>query len=74
MSDYRELLNAALEGLLLEQSRVDEEILVLRRELRPKQETPGPRRLQQMSAAGRARIAAAQKNRWAAFREKKKQA
>ncbi len=72
MSD-RELLNAALEGLLLEQSRVDDEIMLLRRELQPEREL-GPRRLQQMSGAGRARIAAAQKKRWAAFREKKKQA
>lgn len=81
------LLAAALEGLELQRTRLDEQIQKVRAMLRkggsakaagevaaapaaPK--TAAPRKRRKLSAEGRARIAEAQRKRWAATRKKSK--
>jgi len=81
------LLTAALEGLELQRTRLDEQIQKVRAMLRkggsgkaaveaaapaaPKA-AGGPRKRRKLSAEGRARIAEAQRKRWAASRKKGK--
>lgn len=60
------LLTAALEGLLAQRARIDEQIERVRAMLAPS-ETPKPERL---TDAGRERIAEAQRKRWAEFRKR----
>lgn len=79
------LLTAALEGLELQRTRLDEQIQKVRAMLRkggsgkaagetsaapaaPKA-AGGPRKRRKLSAEGRARIAEAQRKRWAAARK-----
>ena len=73
------LLEAALEGLRAQRSRIDEQIthvenLLGRRRSRPVAAEPAPaeapRTRRQLSPAARKRIAAAQKKRWADYRKK----
>ncbi|MBL8294146.1 MAG: hypothetical protein JNN08_20040 [Bryobacterales bacterium] len=81
------LLTAALEGLELQRTRLEEQIQKVRSMLRkggtvkaaaetsaapaaPK--AGGPRKRRKLSAEGRARIAEAQRKRWAASRKKGK--
>ncbi len=72
---------AALKGLEQEKSRIDDEIrqvrsLLVRHTGATASEAPvsvkekKPRKKRELSAAARARIAAAQKKRWAEFRKK----
>lgn len=75
------LLEAALEGLQLQRSRIDEQIAEVRRLLGQRAaparsgaaaQTRGlgaPRARRALSAAARKRIAAAQKRRWAEYRK-----
>lgn len=77
------LLQAALEGLELQRTRIDEQIAQVRAMLGQKRrgrppasvigtESPGhkpERKKRVLSAAARKRIAAAQKKRWANFRK-----
>ena len=73
----RELLQAALEGLEIQRQRITDQIrnvqslLGSRRGPRPASEraAPGRRRRRRLSAAGRKRIAEAQKRRWAEQRK-----
>jgi hypothetical protein len=65
-----EILNAAIEGFESQKRRINLQIDELRQQLRGGRteatEAPaGPARRRKMSAAGRRRIAAAQKARWA---------
>jgi hypothetical protein len=67
------LLTAALEGLLLQQRRIEDQIrevrsLLGRRRGRPPAVVSG-RRPGRLSPAARKRIAAAQKRRWAEYRK-----
>jgi hypothetical protein len=78
-------LAAALEGLKLQRARIDDQILQVegllgkRRPGRPPASAAAvetaapaaPRRKRKLSAAARARIAAAQKKRWAEYRKQK---
>jgi hypothetical protein len=77
-------LAAALEGLKLQRARIDDQIrqveglLGKRRPGRPvaaeaaaPEAAAAPRRKRKLSAAARARIAAAQKKRWAEYRKQK---
>jgi hypothetical protein len=79
-------LAAALEGLKLQRARIDDQIeqvqalLGKRRPGRPPASAEstteaapaaGPRKRRKLSAAARARIAAAQKKRWAEYRKQK---
>src|SRR4051812_11608175 len=71
-----EIITAAIEGFEAQKQRLDEQIRELRSILSPREEsvdeTSGPRKSgRKISAAGRARIAEAQRKRWA---DKKKQA
>lgn len=76
------LLEAALEGLQLQRSRIDEQIAEVRRLLGQRSAPPsvpggrshngtpaGARGRRPLSAAARKRIAAAQKRRWAEYRK-----
>jgi hypothetical protein len=75
------LLEAALEGLQLQRSRIDEQIAEVRRLLGRRTSTARgsataqsggfrpPRARRALSAAARKRIAAAQKRRWAEYRK-----
>lgn len=76
------LLEAALEGLQLQRSRIDEQIAEVRRLLGQRSSAPpasrgksqtgapaGPRGRRPLSASARKRIAAAQKRRWAEYRK-----
>jgi hypothetical protein len=70
-----EILAAALEGLEAQRARLDAHIAETKRLLgaRPQQPTASPdivRPKRKMSAAGRKRIAAATKKRWAEFHQK----
>jgi hypothetical protein len=76
-------LSAALEGLELQQQRIEEQIRYVKSLLGQKR--PGrppsqaavkakPAGKRQLSAAARRRIAAAQKKRWANYRKQKKTA
>jgi hypothetical protein len=81
--DNKALLEAALEGLELQKSRIDDQIEAVRRMLGTKAggplkapaqaapETAAPQisKRRELSPAARRRIAAAQKKRWAAFRK-----
>jgi len=81
----RALLTAAVEGLELQKQRIDEQITQVRAMLgirprgRPRKSAPSatafsPRPVSRrgtMSAAGRRRIALAQKKRWAAYKKAK---
>jgi len=81
LSPSATLLEAALEGLQLQRSRIEEQIAEVRRLLRQRSApsthsssshsaTPGaPRGRRPLSAAARKRIAAAQKRRWAEYRK-----
>ena len=74
-----EILAAALQGLEAQRARLDAHIAEIRRLLgaRPKQPTASPdvvRPKRKMSAAGRRRIAAATKKRWAEFHRKQAEA
>ena len=81
----RELLNAALEGLEIQKTRIEEQITHVRSMLgikkrgRPPkyaaaQESPKPpRKRRKMSAAARKRIGDATRKRWAALRKAKGQ-
>jgi hypothetical protein len=65
-----EILNAAIEGFESQKRRINSQIDELRQQLRggPTETTEAPAtpaRRRKMSAAGRRRIAAAQKARWA---------
>lgn len=69
-------LNAALEGLRLQQSRIEKQIETVRGLLgsgTPKADVVAgsPRKRGPMSAEARQRIADAQKKRWAAYNKKK---
>lgn len=77
------LLEAALEGLQLQRSRIDEQIAEVRRLLGQRSASPATRgsrpdngtaavsrRRRPLSAAARKRIAAAQKRRWAEYRKR----
>jgi len=75
MSDA-ELMAAALLGLEHQRSEIEEQMAEVRRVLR-KTDLSGsdvPRKMGPMSAAGRERIAAAQRKRWAAVKKAKKTA
>ncbi len=67
-------LEAVLVGLQQKRAEVEERIAELKQQIgdgaRPKSATP-VRKRRRMSAAGRARIRAALKKRWAEFRQKK---
>jgi hypothetical protein len=69
-----DLLNAALIGYQQELGRIKEQIAVLQRRLGGRSEpAPSPSRAARkhhVSAEGRARIAAAQRKRWAATKKK----
>ena len=73
----RSILQAALEGLELERQRLDQRIAQVKGLLGPKkraavaQAPAKPRR--KMSLAGRKRIAAAQRKRWAEYKKKARQ-
>ena len=76
------LLAAALEGLEIQRSRLDAQIAEVKRALGQggrkaatveTAKAPKPRRRRNLSAAARARIAAAQKKRWADYRKKKQE-
>jgi hypothetical protein len=77
LSHDQGLLEAALFGYQVEKEKIDAKIRDLQAQLRGKKAPvaavkaakPGKRR--QMSEAARARIAAAQKKRWAEFHKKK---
>ena len=74
-----EILAAALQGLEAQRARLDAHIAETRRLLgaRPQQPTAPPdvvRPKRKMSAAGRKRIAAATKKRWAEFHQKQAEA
>jgi hypothetical protein len=73
------LLEAALEGLKSQRSRIDEQIahvenLLGRRRGKPASAEPiaaeAPKTRRELSPAARKRIAAAQKKRWADYRKK----
>jgi hypothetical protein len=74
-------LGAALEGLELQRARIDEQIQQVKQLLgtadgrggrgRAGTGAAAPRKQRQLSAAARARIAAAQKKRWAEYRKGK---
>lgn len=69
------LLSAALEGLLLQQQRIEEQISLVKAALGQKKgpvatASGAPRKRRVLSAAARKRIADAQKKRWAEFRKK----
>jgi len=78
------LLAAALEGLLLQKERLDEQIRQLREAMgkrspgRPAKSASAapsegkPRKRRKMSAAARKRIAEAQKKRWSEYRKQQK--
>lgn len=79
------LLAAALEGLLLQKDRLDEQIRQLREAMgkrppgRPAKSAGAgavaeekPRKRRKMSAAARKRIAEAQKKRWSEYRKQQK--
>ena len=78
----RDILEAALLGLVAQLERLDGQIAQVRQQLgkrgagRPKAEAtataPKKRRRRKMSAEARARIAQAQKKRWAAYRKEQK--
>jgi hypothetical protein len=78
------LLAAALEGLELQKARIDEQIRSVKALMgggaakapaAPKAAKAAPKRKKrQLSEEARARIAAAQKKRWANFRKAQKQA
>lgn len=72
------LLEAALEGLELQKTRIEEQIDEVRRLLSrrpssksasPEARTAPPRTKRELSPAARKRIAAAQKRRWAEYRK-----
>lgn len=69
------LLEAALEGLELQRKRIDEQIRQVRSMLTKRKGVPAPegvnlaRAKRDLSAAGRKRIAAAQRKRWAEYRK-----
>ncbi len=68
------LLCAALEGLELQKQRLEQYIAEVRRVLgsrTQKSVTVGVKRRNRMTAAGRKRIAAGQKKRWAEYRKQK---
>lgn len=79
--DNTALLEAALEGLELQKSRVEEQIAEVRRMLGGKASKPvkgspvtavapaAATKKRELSPAARKRIAAAQKKRWAAYRK-----
>jgi len=79
-----EVLQAALEGLELQRSHLDEQIAWLRARLGAKRRGRPPkaareaakaaRKKRTLSAAARKKISAAQKKRWAEFRKGKKKA
>ena len=85
MTISHELLTAALEGLELQKTRIEEQIANVRSMLgikkrgRPpknaaSQEAPKPgRKRRKMSAAARKRIGDATRKRWAALRKAKRQ-
>jgi hypothetical protein len=63
-----EIKEAALVGLRHRRDELGAQIAELERELRGDQESePAPRKRRRMSAAGRKRIAEAQRKRWAAL-------
>lgn len=80
------LLAAALEGLMLQKERLDEQIRQLREAMgkrspgRPAKSASAsaapaeekPRKRRKMSAAARKRIAEAQKKRWSEYRKQQK--
>ena len=73
-----EIINAAIDGFTAQKAHLDQRIAELRVMLNggspqagPASE-PAPRRRRKMSAAGRRRIAAAQKARWAKVRGESK--
>ena len=77
------LLQAALEGLEAQKSRIEEQIAHVKAllsggkrasarvaaEAAPEKKSKGPRKRRRLSAEGRARIAEAQRKRWAAIRQ-----
>ncbi len=74
------ILSAALEGLELQRKRIELQIAEIRRALgaRPRASAASPvvesaPRKRKLSAAGRKRIAEAQKKRWAAFHKSAKE-
>jgi hypothetical protein len=78
----KSILQAALEGLEAQRSRIDEQIRSVRAALGGRTSSPKPaaepssgggtgRRSRELSSAARARIAAAQKKRWAEYRKNK---
>lgn len=78
------ILQAALEGLEAQKARIDEQIRTVRAALGGKSASAKPaaeassggsasRGKRELSAAARARIAAAQKKRWAEYRKNKSQ-
>lgn len=71
-----EILAAALQGLEDQRQRIEAQIVEVKQLLgggkSPVPKTPAPRR-RTLSAAARARIAAAQKKRWAAFHSQTEQ-
>lgn len=79
ISNNESLLEAALEGLKSQRSRIDQQIseveqMLGRRRGRPASAAsavlPGvPRKKRELSPAARKRIAAAQKKRWAEYRK-----
>ena len=74
-----EILTAALQGLEAQRARLDAHIAEVRRMLGDRAQQPvaradAPRPKRKMSAAGRKRIAAAQKERWAEYHRQKAEA
>src|SRR5271157_436824 len=70
------LLEAALVGYLHQRDQVDAKIAEIRSQLggAPKPTAAPGQKSREMSTAARARIAAAQRKRWAAYHQGKKQA
>jgi hypothetical protein len=69
-----EILTAAIDGFEVQKSRLDAQIAELRQmlsgnRLEPEAGVPSPKRRRKMSRAARARIAAAQRKRWAAKKQ-----
>jgi hypothetical protein len=70
--DRIEMLRAALVGLRMQAERIEQSINEIEAELRGgKRSQTTARRTNGVSAEGRARIAAAQKKRWASYRAAK---
>ncbi len=76
--DHVTLLQAALEGLLLQKQRLEEQIREVQSLLGGRQRTNAPEivmpKKRRLSAEARARIAAGQKRRWAEFHKETKAA